>query len=138
LATSAELRAMARHRLEESQVLYDRAYFGGAYYLAGYAVEFGLKAIISKNLGVEIFDGDAPRDQVKSFHIHSLSALILFAGLRPLLEIEVARDQSFCQIWNRVSTWDEAKRYEFGCQRQTAADFLKAVKDFLTWIEARW
>ncbi len=138
MATGAELKIMAGHRLDEGQLLYDNGFFAGSFYMTGYAVEFGLKSIISKNLGVEIFDGGVPRDQVRSFHVHNLPTLIVLAGLRPTLDNDIANNQVLYQAWNRVTTWNETKRYEYGCNPQTAREFLNDVKEFMTWIETHW
>jgi hypothetical protein len=138
LATGAELKIMAGHRLEEGQLLHDNGFFAGSVYMAGYAVEFGLKSIISKNLGVEIFGGGIRREHVRSFHVHSLTTLIVLAGLQPTLDNDLANDIALNQAWSGVSTWDETKRYEFGCSQQTATDFMNHVRRFMTWIGAHW
>lgn len=44
-----ELQAIALLRIEEAQHLLSGKHYSGAYYLAGYAVECGLKACLAKS-----------------------------------------------------------------------------------------
>jgi hypothetical protein len=50
--TRAELQALAARRIREARVLFDAGEFDGAYYLAGYAIECALKAIVIKGTPV--------------------------------------------------------------------------------------
>lgn len=43
-----DLHVLSRIRLKEAKALLDAGLYDGAYYLAGYAVECGLKACIAK------------------------------------------------------------------------------------------
>ena len=51
MATTTELRALARARLKEAQILFAAKRYDAATYLCGYAVEMALKARICKTLG---------------------------------------------------------------------------------------
>jgi hypothetical protein len=145
LATGAELKIMAGHRLKEAQVLYDNHLYSGSFYLAGYAIEFGLKSVICKRLGVDIFENDAlngqgkaAKDAAKAFQIHNIPALVLLSGLHPELEEKKLAEEAFFISWNGVSAWTEQRRYDFGCSPQTANTFLNRVKEFMQWIEKHW
>ncbi|CAG5074993.1 hypothetical protein DYBT9623_05534 [Dyadobacter sp. CECT 9623] len=139
LATGVELKEMAQHRLEESELLYNNGYHAGSYYMAGYAIEFGLKSIICKKLGVDIFEnGRVSGSMIKSFQVHDINALILLSGLQPELEAKKAGDLNFSKAWNGVSAWTEQRRYDYGCNPETAAKFLKRVNEFMQWIETHW
>lgn len=136
---------MAGHRLKEAQVLYENHLYSGSYYLAGYAIEFGLKSVICKRLGVDIFEngaltgqGKATQDAVKAFQIHNISALILLSGLHSELEEKKNADEAFFNSWNVVSAWTEQRRYDYGCSPQTAYTFLKRVNEFMLWIGTHW
>jgi hypothetical protein len=51
MATTTELRTLARARLKDAQILFAAKRYGAATYLCGYAVEMALKARIGKTLG---------------------------------------------------------------------------------------
>lgn len=145
MATGAELKTMSEHRLKEAQVLYDNQLYSGSYYLAGYAIEFGLKSVICKRLGVDIFENDAlngqgkaAKDAARAFQIHNIPALILLSGLHPELETKKVAEEEFFISWNVVSAWTEQRRYDCDCNPQTANNFLKQVKEFMQWIETHW
>lgn len=44
------LHQLTKSRLKEAKLLLDNDYYSGAYYLAGYSIEFALKACISKKI----------------------------------------------------------------------------------------
>jgi hypothetical protein len=50
IETQAEFRQLADERLEEARELLSLKKWGGAYYLAGYAIELALKSCIIKTL----------------------------------------------------------------------------------------
>lgn len=136
---------MSATRLAEAQLLYDNRFYAGSYYLSGYAVEFGLKSVICKRLGVDIFEsgtlrgqGKAVADAAKSFQIHDIPALVLLSGLHAELEDKKLTDEAFFTSWNVVSAWTEQRRYDYGCSPQTASTFLRRVKEFMQWIETHW
>jgi len=45
-----KLQELALMRIAEAKVLFNASHFAGAYYLAGYAIECGLKACIAKTV----------------------------------------------------------------------------------------
>ncbi len=53
-----DLQQLARARLREAEALLNAGEWSGAYYLAGYAVECGLKACIAKLTGLARFPGE--------------------------------------------------------------------------------
>lgn len=124
MVSAQELRTLAYARLEEATVLYTRGYYEGAYYLGGYAIEFGLKAVICKLLKVELFERRAVSGNVlKAFQTHDLSDLTALAGLKPELQALTQLDNSLNKAWSIVSQWSEQRRYDFGCIRETVILF---------------
>jgi HEPN domain-containing protein len=67
------LRELALTRLREARVLLEAGEPSGAYYLAGYAVECGLKACIAKQVRRHEFPDKAT---VNKSHTHSLPQLV--------------------------------------------------------------
>jgi len=49
----ADLRANAQAKLDDAELLLENKKFANAYYLAGYAVEIGLKACIAAHISAE-------------------------------------------------------------------------------------
>ena len=70
---------LARLRLEEAEALLTAGKSDGAYYLAGYAVELGLKACIAKN--TKEYDFPPKEAVVRQFYSHSIKGLLKAAGL---------------------------------------------------------
>jgi HEPN domain-containing protein len=48
MTTHAELKKLARIRLADANALYEARRYAGAYYMAGYAIECAIKAILAK------------------------------------------------------------------------------------------
>ena len=69
----------------------------GAYYLAGYAVECGLKACIAKQtLRFEFPD----KKNVDASHSHDLKALVRIANLEPARVEQAKTDPKFRVYWD--------------------------------------
>ncbi len=133
-----ELQHLSRIRLQEAKALLKLDLFDGAYYLAGYAVECGLKACIAKSTR----RGEFPdRKKVESSHSHNLLQLIRVAGLEEALSESAAHDATFRDNWDCVQSWSEQSRYRRHRPDSTRA-LLEAVDDrrhgVIGWIHKRW
>ena len=150
MITGEYLNQMAAVRLSEGQLLFDNNFHQGAYYIAGYAVEFALKALICKRLGVEPFvkqkgiqGNEGIATVAKALQIHDLSALLIFSGLHPeYTEIKNKPDgsgRSLFTAWSTVSAWDEQRRYTpLSCEIDTVKKFLSSVKIIMEWIQSHY
>ncbi len=151
MITGEYLNGMATIRLSEGELLYKNGFHQGAYYIAGYAVEFALKALICKRLGVEPFaikvKGEPQNDNnavvSNALKIHDLSALLIFSGLYPIYkEMKDKSDGSGRQLftaWSSVSDWSEQRRYSpLTCEETTVAKFLRSVKLIMEWIQSHY
>jgi hypothetical protein len=110
----------------------------GAYYLAGYAVELGLKACIAK-LNQQF---DWPEKAfVASCHTHDILALVRLAGLETDRARDAAANPQLDQNWTVVKDWNERSRYERHSLAE-AQKLMTAIVDpidgVLPWIKARW
>ena len=120
-------------RFEEAELLFDNSYYVGATYLAGYAVECILKALIlnsvPKSRQMEVareFRGQRAHDfqwlRKRYAQTHA-----------PGITEEVRRRLLY------VSTWETALRYEPRKGKATDAEqFLKAVEDIIEWAKNRF
>lgn len=133
-----DLQAMANAKLEDALLLLRNERYSNAYYLAGYAVEFGLKACIAKQVRAEAIPDRAFIQRVFS---HQFDELINLAGLKATLEEKQAGDPDFDANWAIVSEWTPDSRYEVR-DPSTVQSFLTAIADpasgVLPWIKIHW
>jgi hypothetical protein len=135
----AHLRRLARDRILDAKGLLAAGRWGGAYYLAGYAVECGLKAcIITRLLQSDQFPERRFSEQCWS---HNLVQLLGLAGLEAALAADAAANPDLLANWGTVKDWNESSRYE----RKTRAEarrLYEAIADkkhgVLSWIKRRW
>ena len=125
---------VARQRLEDGQLLFSKLQrFPAAIYLAGYAVECILKAMILANLP----DSAHPafiRQEFRGSRAHDVAALraILYQAGGPRFPGPVSRDLAF------VSTWSVDLRYTPGKgDEEEAREFLEAVDRIVRFGEER-
>ena len=83
--------------------------YSGAYYVAGYAVELRLKALLADKFAA----GAIPdRKFVNRIFTHDLEELIREAGLRDALEAARKAEPAFALHWSFISEWSEESRYD--------------------------
>jgi hypothetical protein len=137
--TRTDFQLLADTFLDEAQILFSQGKPGGAYYMAGYAVECALKACIAKRTAEHDFPPD--RKFVADCYTHDLGTLVKSAGLRLELDRAVTGDPDLSSRWSVVQAWDESSRYD----RKTgtkAQDLIEAITDpqhgVLPWIKTHW
>lgn len=122
-------------RAEDSRLLLEARHFDGAYYLAGYAVECGLKACIAKGFKQDDIPDPA---LVKQIYTHDLTKLLEHAGIRQNVRPNSPLDVS----WGIVRQWSEQARYELGTTELEANEMFNAVNDaangVLPWLKLYW
>lgn len=137
--TSAEdFRTLARLRIREAAHLLTNGFHSGAYYLSGYAVECGLKAVIAMTFR----EGVLPSKQfVNSAYTHDLNELVKLAGLKPILDRETARSAELLAFWSIATTWEEGSRYQI-IDPFAAEGMFRAVAHpthgVLKWLQQHW
>lgn len=135
----ANFQRLAEARIDDAKVLLDNGRWDGAYYLAGYAVECGLKScIIARLLATDEFP---EKNFSTNCWTHNLTQLVSLAGLKTLLDA----DPDVSLNWTIVKDWNETVRYDLkgAPDAQTKAEELyRAVTDathgVLTWIRIHW
>lgn len=105
-----DLQKISEMRIKEAILLLQNGYFSGAYYIAGYSVEIGLKGCISRT-----FDNDVLPDKnfVKNIYSHDLPTLVGLASLKDSLDELRKKNDAFNVHWALVSQWRAESRYEF-------------------------
>ena len=125
MISTKDLRAIARARLRDAQVLLKGKRFDGAFYISGYAVELALKARICRTLKWPDFPQSGPEfDDFRSLRTHSLEVLLKFSGVEERVTAEHAPE------WTVVVCWDPEKRYHaIGALRPVEAEqMVKCVE----------
>ena len=133
-----DLQQLAETRLREAEILLNAGEPSGAYYLAGYAVECGLKACIAKQTNLHDFP---EKDRVNKSYSHKFSDLVVVAGLQASFDVEFAANPGFRKCWKTTQAWNERSRYSFWSVVE-ADELIKAIDDHhdgvLRWIKQYW
>jgi hypothetical protein len=135
-----EFQQLADVRIAEARVLLANQLPDGAYYLAGYAVECGLKACILARVertGV-IFDD---KKFLEGCWTHNIETLVKTADLTVQRDKDMGADPGLATNWQLVKDWTETSRYQRKSltEAQTLYDAITdAVHGVLPWIRIRW
>jgi len=124
MISTKDLRAIARARLRDAQVLLRAKRFDGAFYLCGYAIELALKARICRTLKWSGFPESAQEFKgLQSVKTHDLEVLLKFSGIEDRVKAKHLRE------WSAVLGWNPEKRYQaIGASKaQDAADMVECV-----------
>jgi hypothetical protein len=138
--TRIDLRQLAEIRIAEAGVLVANGMWDGAYYLAGYAVECGLKACIMgyvERTGV-IFEDKKYSEKCWT---HDFQVLVNLAGLELNLVANQSADPTFEANWEKMRNWSETRRY-----MRTPEIEARELYDIITepshgvlqWIRKQW
>jgi HEPN domain-containing protein len=116
---------LAEAKLADAKLLLADGRSGNAYYLAGYAVELLLKALLSSR-----FRADTIPDPIwlKDVFTHNLERLLKLAQLDDDLKQRSDVDDEFKGRWDIVLEWNETSRYYVREQRDAEA-LIEAIDD---------
>jgi hypothetical protein len=136
----AQLRQLAEDRILDAACLLAGGRWAGAYYLAGYAAECGLKACIMAHVEATgaIFQD---RKFSEKCWTHDLETLLELANLRAALDADAAANPALFTNWGLAKGWKETSRYEQKTQPEAQAlyDAIANHPDgVLPWIRIRW
>lgn len=134
----ADLRANAERKLADAKTLLGVKSPSNSYYLAGYAIELGIKACIAAQVAADTVPS---KELLKGFLEHDFRKLIGLAGLATALKEKQDADSDFGANWAIISEWSPDVRYE-NTDMMSAQVFIQAVDDsttgVLTWIKNYW
>jgi hypothetical protein len=135
-------------QLAEERILDARAHlapgaarWSAAYYLAGYAVECGLKSCILARVGAfpEVIFEDKRFSQ--DAWSHDVENLVRLAGLEADRDAASLVNPVLHRNWQIARTWNEQSRYMRKTQAE-AQQLFDAITDpaqgVMQWIRARW
>ncbi|WP_156028587.1 DNA-binding protein [Sphingobium chlorophenolicum] len=134
----AHLKALSLSKLDDAALLFQCERWASAYYLAGYAVELGLKACAATQFSAETIPD---KKLVNSLHTHSLDSLVGLAGLRADLRAKQDEDSEFSANWGITLEWVPESRYE-STDKSSAHYLINAIQNeqhgVLPWIQTHW
>jgi hypothetical protein len=137
--TKSDLILLAQERMLDARALSSARRVEAAYYLAGYAVEAGLKAHVAKQTAAEEFPD---RRRVLDAHSHDLAKLVQVAGLKIEVDERRTKEARFDQNWATVLNWNPEVRYQVPgklCQADVEL-IISAIDDpqdgVLTWLKS--
>jgi hypothetical protein len=130
---------LAGERVKDAKGLLKIRRWSGAYYLAGYAVECGLKSCVIAYL---MRTDDFPERRFsEQCWTHDLEKLVALAGLKAALDADTTADAELLKNWDVVKDWEESSRYDF-TPKEDAVQMVAAVTQpkhgVLAWIKSRW
>ena len=134
------LQQLAELRLAEAKLLAKEGQFSGAYYIAGYAVECALKALIAAQFRQhEIPD----KSLVDKIYTHNLAALLGLSGLGESFDAARHADPELDRRWSIAKNWSEQARYSVWTRSETLAmidaiDGNGETEGLFQWLSARW
>ena len=134
----SDFQRLADTRIRDAVALIEVRRYAGAYYLAGYAVECGLKACVAKQTQRYEFPD---RGLANKTYTHNVKTLVEAAGLETQRDTDAEHDPDFGSNWAVVKDWTEQSRYETK-SRSDATDLLNAITDpahgVMQWLHRHW
>jgi HEPN domain-containing protein len=134
----SDLQELASSKLSDAKLLLRWRRYASAYYLAGYAVEFALKAVISRQVEHNVLPDSK---FIRDVYQHDLNRLVNLAKLR--VEFDTARRASvhLNANWAIVSEWNVESRYEL-VDSARSTSMVKAVSErssgVFRWLQQHW
>jgi len=137
--TRTDLQKIAAIRLAEARMLLKSGHHHGAFYLAGYVIECGLKACVAKTVGRHDFPDKKKAEQAWN---HDLEKLAKLAGLQVSLQKEISGSKPFESNWAVVIRWSPEDRYNGSLTKADATSLYKAITSrqhgILKWLRKHW
>jgi hypothetical protein len=132
---------LAERWLVDAKAQLDAHRWSAAYYLAGYAVECGLKACILARLAAtpEVIFHD--RRFSEKCWTHNFDELVKLAGLEATRDIDASMNPAMHNNWQVVSDWSEQSRYQTTSHHK-AKKLYRAITEningVMPWIRTHW
>ena len=128
---------LAEVKLADAKLLLGVGRSANAYYLAGYAIELMLKAILSSRFRADTLPD---REWSMKVFIHDFTKLAELALLKEVLKESADGDPEFSARWQIVLQWGETSRYD-SPGTDAAQELIDAIEHpehgVLQWLRAR-
>jgi HEPN domain-containing protein len=135
-----ELKEIAKMRLSDAQVLHKKGNHDGALYLCGYAIELGLKAVITKNFNSsgKLSTSHIPSTKeefkiVSTITNHDLDAILALVPSNIIQQIKT----KYLTEWSLIQKWNPEMRYALirgQAAKKEAGDVIQAVSRILRYL----
>jgi HEPN domain-containing protein len=139
--TRIQWQELAERWLLDAKALLDEHRWSAAYYVAGYAVECGLKACVLVRLAAEPEVIFASKKFSENCWTHSLLELVKLAGLEARRATDIAANPVLAKNWLIAKDWTEKTRYQ-SASHQKAKKLYAAITDHpngvMSWIRIHW
>lgn len=133
-----QLQQVAEERIRDAEALLNAGQWSGAYYLAGYAVECGLKACIAKLINQHDFPD---KELTQKAYTHRIDVLVDAARLETQRKAVATANVAFLNNWVIVRDWNESARYQLWSELE-ARKLFAAVTDVpngvMSWVRVHW
>ncbi len=116
------LQLMAKERVIDAAALLAAGRWSGAYYLAGYAVECGLKACVAGQTKQYDFPD---KDRTLKAYTHNIEVLVATAELKVERVADARLDHLLKEHWVVVTEWNEAARYQRWTEQEAHNSFTR-------------
>ena len=134
-----DLKKLVKRHLRDAHILFSEKQYASAYYIAGYAVECGIKVCIA-----EQFRKNTIPDKkiVNDTYTHDFERLLRAAGIYDDLMQDIKNNNNLFANWHVVKDWRTEVRYSLSLPRLNARDLINAIEDqndgVLHWLRLRW
>ena len=139
----AQLQQYAEDRILDVQTLLAGSRWSGAYYLAGYAAECGLKSCVLHHIEKTgmIFKDKEYLARLGKCWTHSLEQLVQLAELKKTLDDDCRANGNLFANWAVAFDWKETSRYDVKNEAEARGLFdaiANATDGVLPWIKRHW
>ena len=127
-------------RIKEAKILFKNSAYNGAYYLAGYSIEFALKACYCKTVTAQSFP--PVKGIYNKLYDHNLNSLMDVSNVKKDFEKDAQENTTLQINWEIVKDWSVGSRYSSNIKRKEAEAMISSVQNrsngILTWIKKVW
>jgi hypothetical protein len=139
----ADLQRLAQERVRDASILLAGGQWPGASYLAGYAVECGLKSCVLHHIEKTgmLFRDRKYLNKLADCWSHDLDKLLDLAGLTAELGITIGANPTLQGHWGAAKDWKETSRYELKTEVEARTLYEAVTHDpdgVLKWIQIHW
>ena len=137
----AEWQKLAEEREADALALLAASRWAGAYYVAGYAIECGLKSCVLVQLASAPEVVYLEKKFSEKCWTHDLEDLVDLAGLAAVRAADTATNLELRDNWKTVKDWSEQTRYILKTEAQArnlVASAFNKPNGVFPWVKARW
>lgn len=133
-----DLQRLSDRKIASAQILARAHHWANAYYLAGYAIELGLKAVAAKMF---VANSIPEKSLVNKIYTHDFRDLVGLVGLKSEIDKRISSDSVFAANWAICSEWSPDCRYQEKSATETTfllAAATESKSGVLPWIKTFW